>query len=167
LSDLKDLLKQIDKAIEALKDARHHLKDDEPEKADIDAKDSYRYFRKAFPHIVPDEQNCHHHPHHCCFCCCLPNPKPPTPYIASKKFLAKASAGIPAGGSLILFASSFVDDSGNPVSAFPSQFEFYNLYINGMIQLNSVISVSPTLIAISGGDALDPDDPILIEFVVA
>jgi hypothetical protein len=66
-----------------------------------------------------------------------------------------------------MFASSFVDDNGDPVSAFPSQFEFYSLYINGMIQLNSVVSVSPFLIAISGGDTLDPDDPILIEFVVS
>ncbi|MCL6597702.1 MAG: DUF4183 domain-containing protein [Alicyclobacillus macrosporangiidus] len=139
MSDLT--YRTIDKAIAALQDARHHLKHDEPKKAASDAKTAYRYLWMVFPNIY--KWHDHDRPHHY-FCCCCHHPQPhPSINIASKKFFARASAEITEAGNLIVFASSFVDDSGNPVSVFPFQFEFYSLYINGMIQMNNIVSVKP------------------------
>lgn len=86
-------------------------------------------------------------------------------FITSNKYLTRASLGIKFQGDLIVPASVFVDDNGDRITSFVKDFDYYNLYINGMIQLNGVASVSPAQIVIFGGDALDLDNPILIEFV--
>ncbi|MCL6445983.1 MAG: DUF4183 domain-containing protein [Alicyclobacillus sp.] len=93
-------------------------------------------------------------------------PTRPTRRLASLKFLSNVSAGVVSGADLIIPATAFVDDNGNSIVTFPSVFQYYNLYINGMIQLNGSVSVIPSAVIISDGAALDSHDPVLLEFIV-
>ncbi|WCK55922.1 DUF4183 domain-containing protein [Aneurinibacillus sp. Ricciae_BoGa-3] len=90
----------------------------------------------------------------------------PCPLLASQKFFSRVSSGTVVGNDLVIPAVTFTDDDGNNITAFPSVFHYYNLFINGMIQPNGVVFVSPSQILISGGAVLDSDDPIALEFVV-
>jgi len=87
-----------------------------------------------------------------------------TPFLASNKYNATASSGTVAGGDLTILATSFTDDNGNAITAFPT-FATYTMYINGFLQPNGVTTVSSAQIVISGGGTLDPADPITLELV--
>lgn len=87
-----------------------------------------------------------------------------SPFLASNKYNSTAGAGTVAGGNLTILAGSFTDDNGNAITAFPT-FANFTLYINGFIEPNGVTTMSSTQVVISGGDALDPADPITVELV--
>lgn len=165
MSDIKRTLKYIDQAIEALKDARFHTKYDKWIKADVDATYAYRYIKKVFPNISSSDMHCHHQWNCCCCCQCHHHPKPPQ-HITSSKFFAKVSSGMRTGDELIIPAASFVDDSGNSVIAFPSNYEYMTLFVNGMVQQNGSFVVAPFAVVVKGGAHLDSDDPITIELVI-
>ncbi|WKB35354.1 DUF4183 domain-containing protein [Terrilactibacillus sp. S3-3] len=88
------------------------------------------------------------------------------PFVASRKFASTIGAGTGTGATFAIAATTFTDDSGAAAAAFPSSFAYYVLYINGMLQTADVSTVTTTAITIPGGDALDPADPVTVEFVV-
>jgi hypothetical protein len=84
---------------------------------------------------------------------------------SGKKYDSTAGAGTVAGGDLTITASSFTDDNGNAITAFPA-FANFTMYINGFIQPNGVSTVSSASLVITGGGSLDPADPITLELVI-
>ncbi|TPG74750.1 DUF4183 domain-containing protein [Brevibacillus laterosporus] len=62
-------------------------------------------------------------------------------------------------------ATAFTDDAGTAATVFPI-FAYYNLYINGVLQLSNTSTASTTGIGIPGGDVLDPGVPIIVVFVI-
>ncbi|NIK76771.1 hypothetical protein FHS15_001896 [Paenibacillus castaneae] len=89
------------------------------------------------------------------------------PFLASRKFSATAGAGTGVGAAYAILATSFLNDTGTPATAFPASFAYYVLYINGVIQTEDTSSVTTTAITIPDGDTLDPATPILVEFIVS
>ncbi len=172
MSDGKDCSELIDQAIDELKDAKKHVKEGKIGKAESEICDALRHLEKAklcLKREDPCNKCCQCTCHSPCACCCPKPPTPPNPpsaALTSKKYFAHASAGMVSGQNLIFAAMSFVDDQGNPISTFPSEYSYFNLYINGMIQLNGVSAVNSTLLMITGGALLDSGDPIFIEFVI-
>ncbi|MEH6941102.1 DUF4183 domain-containing protein [Bacillus sp. JJ722] len=89
-----------------------------------------------------------------------------SPFQASRKFASTIGSGTGTGATFSIAATTFNTDGGTAATAFPASFAYYRLYVNGMIQTADTSSVTTTAITIPGGDALDPANPILIEFVV-
>ncbi|WEG11534.1 DUF4183 domain-containing protein [Pullulanibacillus sp. KACC 23026] len=100
------------------------------------------------------------------FYCCKEPPPIPTIMLTSQKYFSKVSNGTILGSDLIISVNSFVDDDGTPIEAFPKLYQYFNLYINGVIQQNGVGSVDPFQLTIKNGSILDKDDPISLEFVM-
>jgi hypothetical protein len=175
VSDIREQLHRIDQAIDKLRDARHHVKHSEPEKAEINIVDALRYISKVFhclDHYHDQNHDCHHHTdhhshHHCCCNCCCNHSHHQKITLSSLKFFSKVSLGTISGANLIIPANTFVDDNGNGITAFPSVFQYFNLFINGMLQENGVVSISSSLIIIAGGAVLNSNDPIILEFVMS
>ncbi|MGE6259263.1 DUF4183 domain-containing protein [Heyndrickxia sporothermodurans] len=95
-------------------------------------------------------------------CCCK---QKQSVSLTSKKYFSKVSEGITNGSDLQISAISFVDDNGLPIKTFPTIFQYFNLFINGMLQENGVGLVTPYELTIKGGFILDKDDPISLEFI--
>ncbi|MGE8205287.1 DUF4183 domain-containing protein [Heyndrickxia sp. NPDC080065] len=95
--------------------------------------------------------------------CCCKHKNPIS--LTSKKYFSKASEGFVHGSDLQISAISFVDDNGLTIKTFPTTFQYFNLFINGMLQENGVGLVTPYELTIKGGFILDKDDPISLEFV--
>ncbi|MCL6547580.1 MAG: DUF4183 domain-containing protein [Alicyclobacillus sp.] len=87
------------------------------------------------------------------------------PNLKSKKYYAPASAGTVSGSDLVIAATSFVDDNGGAISAFNTSYANYTLYINGQPQQNGVATITSSDLTISGGAALDPGDPVVLNLV--
>jgi hypothetical protein len=89
------------------------------------------------------------------------------PFIASRRFISTISAGTGTGATFAIVATAFTNDTGG-TSTFPNSFTYYNLYINGILQVGdtSTITVGPSSITIPGGDVLDPATPVTVEFIV-
>ncbi|WCK55920.1 DUF4183 domain-containing protein [Aneurinibacillus sp. Ricciae_BoGa-3] len=88
-----------------------------------------------------------------------------SPNLKSKKYFAPASAGTVVGADLNIASTSFVDDNGAAITAFPTH-AYYSLYINGLVQENGVATLTSTQLTIVGGASLDPGDPIFVELGV-
>ncbi|KAA2302587.1 DUF4183 domain-containing protein, partial [Clostridioides difficile] len=52
-------------------------------------------------------------------------------------------------------------------TAFPGTYNYYNLYVNGLMQTADTSSATTTTITIPGGDALNDGTPIVVQFVVS
>lgn len=57
--------------------------------------------------------------------------------------------------------------AGVAATAFPGSYNYYNLYINGLMQTADTSSATTTTITIPGGDALNAGTPIVVQFVVS
>ncbi|AWB44067.1 hypothetical protein DCC85_07455 [Paenibacillus sp. CAA11] len=90
-----------------------------------------------------------------------------TPYQNSRRFTATVGAGTGTGATFAIAATAFTNDAGAAATAFPGVFNYYNLYVNGVMQTADVSSVTTTAITIPGGDTLDPGTPIIVQFVVS
>jgi len=69
---------------------------------------------------------------------------------------------------VVLEASQFTDDEGNPVMAYEglSPSGYSNLYLNGMMQEGSLYKISPTALTMDlGSDIIYAGTPIIIENV--
>lgn len=100
------------------------------------------------------------------FYCCKEKPPNPPIILTSYKYFSKVSNGTIVGSDLMIPANSFVDDNGTPIEAFPALYQYFDLYINGIIQQNGVGSVTTFQLTIKDGSVLDKDDPISLEFVM-
>ncbi len=88
------------------------------------------------------------------------------PFMAGRRFTTTASTGTVAGADLTFANTDFTDDAGG-VSTFPSSPAIVNLYINALLQTSDTVTgVTTTSITIVGGTVLDPDTPIVVEFVI-
>jgi len=90
-----------------------------------------------------------------------------TQYQNSRRFSSTIGAGTGAGATFAIAATAFTDDAGTAATAFPGIFNYYNLYINGLMQTADTSTVTTTTLTIPGGDALDDGTPILVQFVVS
>ena len=90
-----------------------------------------------------------------------------TPYQNSLRFASTFGEGTGTGATFAIDATSFTDDSGAAATAFPSSFNYYNLYINGILQTADTSSITTTAITIPGGDALNDGIPLIVQFVVS
>lgn len=88
------------------------------------------------------------------------------PFMASRKFSATIGDGTGTGAAFAIAATAFLTDAGLPATAFPGSFAYYVLYINSQIQNADTSTITTTTLTIPGGDALDPETPIVIEVVV-
>jgi ribose 5-phosphate isomerase len=88
------------------------------------------------------------------------------PFIAARRFTSTIGAGTGTGATFAIAATAFTTDTGAAATAFPASPAFYNLYINAMLQTSDTSTATTTSITISGGDALDPANPVIVEFVV-
>ncbi|MCE5173676.1 DUF4183 domain-containing protein [Paenibacillus profundus] len=88
------------------------------------------------------------------------------PFIAGRRFVSTIGAGTGAGATFAIAATAFTDDTGAAATAFPASPAFYNLSINGVLQLASTSTATTTTLSIPGGDVLDPATPVTVEFVV-
>ncbi|MFK4302031.1 MULTISPECIES: DUF4183 domain-containing protein [unclassified Paenibacillus] len=88
------------------------------------------------------------------------------PFQGSKKFVSNILEGTGTGASFSIAAINFIDDAGLTITSFPTTFNYYLLYINGVLQLDNSSSVSATAINLPDGDTLDPSVPIMIEFII-
>ncbi|OJF17777.1 MAG: hypothetical protein A6D91_09940 [Bacillaceae bacterium G1] len=88
------------------------------------------------------------------------------PFIASARFYATIGDGTGTGATFAIPATAFVDDEGNAVTAFPTSYAYYNLYINAMLQLSNASTLSASEITIPDGDTLHPATPVVVEIVV-
>lgn len=85
--------------------------------------------------------------------------------LTSNRYFSKVSEGILYDSDLQIPATSFIDDNGLTIQTFPTAFQYYNLFINGMLQENGVCLIASSQITIKGGSILDKDDPISLEFI--
>ncbi|MNE61144.1 hypothetical protein D3C80_1563340 [compost metagenome] len=90
-----------------------------------------------------------------------------TPYQNSRRFISTAGAGTGTGATFAIAATTFTDDAGTAATAFPATFNYYNLYVNGILQTADTSSVTTTAITIPDGNALDGGSPIVVQFVVS
>jgi len=90
-----------------------------------------------------------------------------TPYQNSRRFTSTIGAGTGTGATFAIAATAFIDDAGAAATAFPGTYNYYNLYLNGLMQTADVSTATTTTITIPGGDALDPGTPIVVQFVVS
>ncbi|MBO1000962.1 DUF4183 domain-containing protein [Bacillus sp. SD075] len=88
------------------------------------------------------------------------------PFMASRKFTATIGDGTGTGETFAIAATTFTDDAGAAVTAFPGSFAYYVLYINAQIQTADTSTLTTTTITIPDGDALDGATPIVIEVIV-
>lgn len=88
------------------------------------------------------------------------------PFLASRRFASTIVSGTGTGATFAIAAVEFTNDAGTAATAFPSNFAYYNLYINGVMQQGDASTVTTTAITIPGGDVLDPATPLTIVFVV-
>ncbi|RUT35468.1 DUF4183 domain-containing protein [Paenibacillus zeisoli] len=90
-----------------------------------------------------------------------------TAYQNSRRFTSTIGAGTGTGATFAIAATAFTNDAGVAATAFPGTFNYYNLFVNGLMQTADASSVTTTTITIPGGDALDPGTPIVIQFIVS
>ncbi|MGN7168891.1 DUF4183 domain-containing protein [Paenibacillus cellulositrophicus] len=90
-----------------------------------------------------------------------------TPYQNSVRFTSTIGAGTGTGATFTIAATAFTNDAGVAATAFPGTFNYYNLYLNGLMQTADVSSVTTTTLTIPGGDVLDPGTPVVVQFVVS
>lgn len=88
------------------------------------------------------------------------------PFIAGRRFFSTIGQGEGEGAAFTIAATSFEDDAGNPIAAFPASYAYYNLYINGILQQSGVSSVTTNDVTIQDGNTLDSATPVILEFVV-
>lgn len=89
------------------------------------------------------------------------------PYLGSVRFASTIGVGTGTGATFAIAATTFTDDTGVTATAFPGSFAYYNLYINGALQLGDTSTVTTSALTIPGGDVLNGNIPVLVEFVVA
>ncbi|MHA7583240.1 DUF4183 domain-containing protein [Paenibacillus vandeheii] len=90
-----------------------------------------------------------------------------TPFQNSVRFAATIGDGTGTGATFAIAATAFTDDAGTTATAFPSTFNYYNLYINGIMQTADTSTATTTAITIPGGDALNGGIPVVVQFVVS
>ncbi|WP_145333018.1 DUF4183 domain-containing protein [Paenibacillus xylanexedens] len=90
-----------------------------------------------------------------------------TPFQNSLRFAATIGDGTGTGATFAIAATTFTDDAGTAATGFPTTFNYYNLYINGLMQTADTSSVTATTITIPGGDVLNDGTPIVVQFVVS
>lgn len=90
-----------------------------------------------------------------------------TPYQNSLRFASTFGAGTGTGATFAIAATAFTGDGGTAATAFPGSFNYYNLYINGILQTADTSTVTTTAITIPGGDVLDDGTPLVVQFVVS
>lgn len=88
------------------------------------------------------------------------------PFIAGRRFTTTLASGTGAGATFAILATTFTNDTGGTATAFPSSFAYYELYINGVVQMGNTSTVTTASITIPNGDTLDPATPIVVEFIV-
>ncbi|MEC0123372.1 DUF4183 domain-containing protein [Paenibacillus pabuli] len=90
-----------------------------------------------------------------------------TPFQNGVRFAATIGDGTGTGATFAIAATAFTNDAGAAATAFPSTFNYYNLYINGIMQTADTSTVTTTAITIPGGDALNAGIPVVVQFVVS
>lgn len=89
------------------------------------------------------------------------------PFQTSLRYASTIGAGTGTGATFSIAATAFTDDAGTAATAFPSIFNYYNLYINGILQTADTSTVTTTAITIPGGDALNDGVPLVVQFVIS
>jgi hypothetical protein len=87
------------------------------------------------------------------------------PVLVSNKYFSYAGEGSVVGANLIISSINFTNDNGDSPSVF-SLYSYFNLFINGILQPNGVVILTPTQVLIVGGGLLEPSNPIIIELVL-
>ncbi|MFE6074945.1 DUF4183 domain-containing protein [Paenibacillus sp. NPDC057886] len=90
-----------------------------------------------------------------------------TPFQNSLRFAATIGEGTGTGATFAIAATAFTNDAGTAATAFPATFNYYNFYVNGIMQTADTSSVTTTTITIPGGDALNGGTPVVVQFVVS
>lgn len=90
-----------------------------------------------------------------------------TPYQNSLRFASTMGAGTGTGATFAIDATEFTNDSGAAATAFPGSYNYYNLYINGILQTADTSSVTTTAITIPDGDVLNGGTPLVVQFIVS
>ncbi|MCE5168413.1 DUF4183 domain-containing protein [Paenibacillus profundus] len=88
------------------------------------------------------------------------------PFMAARRFASTIGAGTGTGAAFAIAATAFTNDAGAAAATFPASFAFYNLYINGVVQMGDTSTISTTTITIPSGDTLDGATPVVVEVVV-
>lgn len=83
------------------------------------------------------------------------------------QYVALASTGTLAGGTLTILATAFTDDDGTAVTAFPDNVGYYNLYVNGVLQQAGLSTISTSQIAITDAADIAGSAPIVVQFVAS
>ncbi|MGG3125029.1 DUF4183 domain-containing protein [Priestia megaterium] len=84
---------------------------------------------------------------------------------APARFTVFVTAPMVAGGITSIPAASFIDDTGAAITTLPAVTtnSYANVYINGVIQPNSVYTLSTTALNID--DEVTVGAPVIVEFV--
>ncbi|WP_440116644.1 DUF4183 domain-containing protein [Paenibacillus sp. QZ-Y1] len=90
-----------------------------------------------------------------------------TPFQNSLRFAATIGDGTGTGATFAIAATTFTSDAGTAATAFPGTFNYYNLYINGIMQTADTSTVTTATISIPGGDTLNDGIPVVVQFVVS
>jgi len=90
-----------------------------------------------------------------------------TPYQNSRRFSSTLGAGTGTGATFAIAATAFTDDAGASATAFPGTFNYYNLFINGIMQTADTSTITTTTITVPNGDTLDGGSPVVVQFVVS
>lgn len=90
-----------------------------------------------------------------------------TPYQNSRRFASTFGSGTGTGATFAIAATDFTDDAGASATAFPGIYNYYNLFVNGILQTADTSSVTTTAITIPDGDLLDAGVPVAVQFVVS
>lgn len=88
------------------------------------------------------------------------------PFVAGRRFTSTIGAGTGTGATFSIAATAFTNDTGAAATAFPASFAYYDLYLNGQLQMGDTSTTTTVAITIPGGDVLDSAVPVTIEFVV-
>lgn len=89
------------------------------------------------------------------------------PYFATRRFISTAADGTINVLNLDFVVADFT--LGNDAAAFPTSYAYYNLYINGILQVSATSTLTAGTLSIIGGAALQTDSPgeiITLEFGV-
>ncbi|MFP4974565.1 DUF4183 domain-containing protein [Paenibacillus sp. CN-4] len=83
---------------------------------------------------------------------------------AATRFFASVAAGDIAGGVTTILAGSFVNDDNDPVTVLPtlSTNEYFNVYVNGVLQQSSLSTVTPASLVLDTTD-ISVGVPVILE----
>ncbi|UTR14756.1 DUF4183 domain-containing protein [Salipaludibacillus sp. LMS25] len=86
------------------------------------------------------------------------------PFLDTQRFAATIGDGTPDDDNVDFVFADTTPDAG--LTAFPTVFASYNLYVNGVLQLDAESTFDGTTLTIIDGNLQNAGVPITIEFLV-